>query len=176
VNCSACNARLGAYRDGELSARESALVEAHLASCGACRSFAARYAAVEASLDKLVGIEPSPDFTIAVMAKIAALAAPAPRPVRFWWLVAADIAIWVAIGALTAIGTIRWKTVLATVSATAAKLGVTFDTLYTVGQHFHITTIVALGVLVELGFLALIVVLGRKYFERVRSALAGVLS
>jgi anti-sigma factor RsiW len=176
VNCSACRSRLGQRVDDELSARDRALVDAHLASCAKCRSEASRIAAVERTLVRLAQIEPSDDFTLAVMAKIAAMPAPAAKPARFWWLIVADVALWAAIGALTAIGTIRWKTIAAGAGAFAAKLGVALGTFYDVGKDFHIPTFLALGVGLEIVFLALLAAAGRKYLSRVRATLAGVLS
>jgi anti-sigma factor RsiW len=176
VNCSACSARLGAYQDGDLSAREMGILDAHLATCSACRAQLAQLRAVESSLVRLVAIEPQGDFTLALMAKIAAMPVPERRPVRLWWFVAADVLIWAAIGALTAFGAIRWKSLAGAAAAFAAKLGVALGTFYDVGQHFHITTVVALGVLLEVVFLALFAAAGRKYLSRVRATLSGVLS
>lgn len=132
--------------------------------------------ALESSLARIVTIEPRPDFTLAVMAKIAAMPAPARQPARLWWLVAADIALWLTLGALTAFGAIRWKIVAAGVAAFAAKAGVALGSLYDVAQHLHITTIVALGVAVEIVFLAVFIAAGRKYLSRLGATLAGVLS
>jgi len=176
VNCSACKARIGALRDGELPARDARLVESHLSSCASCRAFAHRLDAVEASLVRLTRIEPRQDFTIAVMAGIAAMPVPERQPTRLWWLVIADVALWIAIGALTAFGAIRWKAIAAGAAAFGAKLGVAATTLYGVAIDFHAVPIVALGVGIEIAFLAVMVVAGRKYLSRVRATLSGVLS
>lgn len=152
------------------------ILDAHLASCSACRTQLERLRAVESSLVRLVAIEPQGDFTLALMAKIAAMPVPARRPVRIWWLVAADVLIWATIGALSAFGAIRWKSLAGAAAAFAAKAGVALGTFYDVGQHFHITTVVALGVLLEAAFLALFAAAGRKYLSRVRAAVSGVLS
>lgn len=176
MNCSACKSRIGLLNDKELSTRDARLVEQHLASCADCRAFADKLVTVEASLSRLVQIEPRVDFTLAVMAGIAAMPVPARQPARLWWLVFADIALWIAIGALTALGAIRWKTIVAGGAAFAAKAGVTLGTLYDVAQHFHITTVVALGVGIEIVFMALFIAAGRKYLSRVRATLSGVLS
>jgi len=176
VNCSACKARIGALRDGELPARDSRLVESHLAGCASCRAFAERLDVVEASLVRLTRIEPRQDFTIAVMAGIAAMPVPERQPTRLWWLVIADVALWIAIGALTAFGAIRWKAIAAGAAAFSAKLGVAATTLYGVAIDFHAVPIVALGVAIEIAFLAVMVVAGRKYLSRVRATLSGVLS
>jgi anti-sigma factor RsiW len=176
VNCSACKPRIGLLKDGELPARDARLVEQHLHSCADCRSFADRLATVESSLVRLAPIEPRVDFTLAVMAGIAAMPVPARQPARLWWLVIADVALWIAIGALTALGAIRWKTIAAGAGAFAAKAGIAAGTLYDVAQHFHITTVVALGFGIEFVFLALFIAAGRKYLSRVRATLTGVLS
>lgn len=176
MNCSACSSRIGAYRDGDLAPRDAALVVAHLASCAACRAYEARYAALETSLARLVAIEPRADFTLGVMAKIAAMPAPAKATSRLWLLVAADALVWVAIGALTALGAIRWKSIAGAAGAMAGKLVVTSGTLFDLAQHFHLTTLLALGALVELAFLALITAAAVRYLPRIRAALAGVTS
>lgn len=176
MNCSACRSRIGLLQDGELSARDRALVEQHMKTCADCRAFSHRLAIVESSLVRLAPIEPRMDFTLAVMAKIAAMPVPERQPARLWWLVVADVALWVAIGALTAFGAIRWKILAAGAGAFAAKAGVVLSTLFEVAQDFHITTVVAVGVGVEILFLALIIVAGRKYLSRIRAAFTGVLS
>jgi len=176
VNCSACRSRIGLVEDGELSARDQRLVRDHVASCADCRAFADRLKTVELSLVRLAPIEPQADFTIAVMAKIAAMPVPARQPARLWWLLVADVALWAAIGALTAFGVIRWKTIAVSAAAFAAKSGIALGTLYDVAQQFHLTAVAALGVGVELVFLVLLFTAGRKYLSRVRATLSGVLS
>ena len=176
MNCSACKARIGALRDGELPARDARLVESHLESCASCRAFAERLDAIEASLVHLTPIEPRQDFTIAVMAGIAAMPVPERQPARLWWLVIADVALWIAIGALTAFGAIRWKALAAGTAAFVAKSGVAAATIYNVAIDFHAVPIVALGVGLEIAFLAVIIAFGRKHLSRVRATLSGVLS
>jgi len=176
VNCSACEALIGSYRDGELTSREAALVKAHLASCAACRAVAARYDAVEATLVRLVDIEPRADFTIGVMAKIATLPAHARKPMRLWWIVAADVAVWLALGALTALGAIRWQSLVGGAGALGEKLLVGFGALYDLGQHYHVTSLLALGVGIEIAVIVLLVAVGRRFLPGMRAALAGVLS
>ena len=176
MNCSACRTRIGVLAEGELSARDARLVEKHLEGCAGCRAFADKLTAVEHSLVRLAPIEPRADFTIAVMANIAAMPVPARQPARLWWLVVADIALWLALGALTAIGAIRWKTLAAGAGAFAAKVGIAVGTLYDVAQDFHVTGVVWAGVGIEILFLVIFVAAGRRYLARVRSALTGVLS
>jgi anti-sigma factor RsiW len=176
VNCSACKGRLGAYLDGDLSRRDAALIDAHLAKCAECRSEKDRLQAVESSLIRLVGIDPHPDFTLAVMVRIAAIPVPARQQVRLWWLVAADILLWAAIGALTAFGAIKWRSIAVAAGTLTAKLGIASSALYDVAQHLHLTLVIALGVGVEIAFLALFFVAGRKYLSRIRATMSGVLS
>jgi anti-sigma factor RsiW len=176
VKCSACKERLSAYQDGDLAPREAALVAAHLASCAECSAFSQRLADAESSLIRLAPIEPAPDFTLAVMAKIAAMPLPARRPARIWWLLAADIVIWLAIGAFTALGAIRWKVIAAAAVSFAAKVGVAGTALFDVAQHLHIASIAVLGVGLEVAFIVLLIVAGRKYLSRIRGNLSGVLS
>jgi len=176
VNCSACRSRIGLLGDGELSARDARLVEQHIATCVECRLFGDRLKTVESSLVRLVQIEPRTDFTLAVMAGIAAMPVPQRQPARIWWLLFADVILWVAIGALTAFGAIRWKTLAAGAGAFVAKSGIALTTFYGVAQDFHMTTVVALGVGIEVVFLAVFIAAGRKYLSRVRAKLAGVLS
>ena len=176
MNCSACRARIGALRDGELSPRDARLVDAHLTGCAECQEFAERLTAIDASLARLTRIEPRQDFTLAVMAGIAAMPVPERQPTRLWWLVIADIALWVAIGALTAFGAIRWKAIAAGAAAFAAKVGVAATALYGVAIDFHAIPIVTLGVGIEIAVLAVIVAAGRKHLSRVRATLSGVLS
>jgi anti-sigma factor RsiW len=176
VNCSACRARIGALRDGDLSPRDARLVEVHLTGCADCQEFAERLTAIDASLARLTHIEPREDFTLAIMAGIAAMPVPERRPTRLWWLVVADIALWIAIGALTAFGAIRWKALVAGTAAFAAKAGVAATALYGVALDFHAVPIVAVGVGIEIVFLAVVIAAGRKHLSRVRATLSGVLS
>ena len=176
MNCSACKSRIGALHDGDLPARDAALVEQHLASCSECSAFAARLTALDATLVRLAPIEPRADFTLAVMASIAAMPVHQRQPARLWMLVIADIALWLAIGALTAFGLIRWKAAAAGAGAFAAKAGVAFTALFDVAQHFHVETIAALGVGIEIAVLVTLATVGRKYLPRVRATLSGVLS
>ena len=176
MNCSACKARLGLLADGELPSRDARLVEKHLASCAECRAFADRLTTVESSLLRLAPIEPRADFTIAVMAGIAAMPVPARQPARLWWLLVADVALWLALGALTALGAIRWKTLAAGAGAFAAKIGITVGTLYDVAQDFHVTGVVWAGIGIEILFLGIFVAAGRRYLARLRSTVTGALS
>jgi anti-sigma factor RsiW len=176
VNCSACKSRIGLLQDGELSPRDARLVEAHILSCAECRIFADRLTAVESSLVRLAPIDPRADFTLAVMAGIAAMPVPARQTARLWWLVAADVALWIALGALTAFGAIRWKIVAAGAGTFAAKAGIALGTFYDVAQHFHVNTVLALGVGIEVAFLAVFFFAARKYLPRLRATLSGVLS
>ena len=86
------------------------------------------------------------------------------------------VLLWATLGALTALGAIRWKTVAAGAGSFAAKAGVALGTFYDVARDTHVTDFLILGVGVELAVIALIAVAGRKYLSRVRATLAGVLS
>jgi predicted anti-sigma-YlaC factor YlaD len=76
VQCSRHREVLSAALDGEASASEERLAEAHVAACAACRAW--REAAVGVTrAARLVPAEPVPDLAEAVL-----LAAPAASPVR----------------------------------------------------------------------------------------------
>jgi anti-sigma factor RsiW len=68
------------YVDGRLKASEQREVEAHLATCAACRVRVNEFRAVSGLLDELPQIEPSGAFDARVRARVAA------EPVkRGWW-------------------------------------------------------------------------------------------
>jgi anti-sigma factor RsiW len=70
------------YVDGRLKIGEQREVEAHLASCPACRVRVNEFRAVSGLLDELPQIEPSPAFDARVRARVAA------EPVKqSWWAV-----------------------------------------------------------------------------------------
>jgi hypothetical protein len=70
------------YVDGRLKASEQRVVEAHLATCAACRVRVNEFRAVSGLLDELPQIEPSGAFDARVRARVAA------EPVkRSWWAV-----------------------------------------------------------------------------------------
>jgi predicted anti-sigma-YlaC factor YlaD len=67
VNCSQCQEALSARLDGEESAAEQNAIEAHLASCTACRRFAEGAARVTRLARTAVAV-PEPDVVAAVLA------------------------------------------------------------------------------------------------------------
>lgn len=174
MKCSACRGRLPAYQDGVLSAGAAADLEAHLASCLGCRTFSEEMMVVEHRLARLTEIEPRVDFTQAVMARIAALPAPARRGLRMWWLGAYDLLAWTLLVALAATGMFRWKTLVAEGGVLFGKTALAADALYRVADHFHLTTLALVGGLVEGAVLALFLYAGRRYLAGMRSALFGV--
>ena len=73
MRCDQSRDLLSARMDGEATADELAVLDRHLASCGACATFATSLGAVD-RVTRLVPAEPVPDLTGAVMA------ANPPRP------------------------------------------------------------------------------------------------
>jgi anti-sigma factor RsiW len=173
VKCSACRERLPAYQDGVLSAGAAADLEAHLASCVGCRTFSEEMMVVERRLARLREIEPRAGFTQAVMAKIAALPAPAGRGVRIWWLGVYDAFAWVVLAALAATGFLRWKTIVAGGGVFLGKLALSGSALYRVADHFHLTTLALVGGVVEGAVLLFLLYAGRHYLAGMRAAIPG---
>jgi anti-sigma factor RsiW len=83
MNCAKIDAKWIVYFDGKANPSERREVEAHLASCSACRRRAEEYRAMWDLLDELPQILPSPSFDAAVRARAAAEA----RRGRWAWLV-----------------------------------------------------------------------------------------
>jgi anti-sigma factor RsiW len=173
MKCSAYRERLPAYQDGVLSAGAAADLEAHLASCLGCRTFSEEMMVVERRLARLREIEPRVDFTQVVMARIAAMPAPARSGVRMWWLGLYDLCAWVVLAALVATGMLRWKAVVAQGGALFGKLAISADALYRVADHFHLTTLALVGGLVEGAVLLFLLYAGRRYLAGMPSALFG---
>ena len=173
MKCSACRERLAAYQDGVLSAGAAADLEAHLASCIGCRTFAEEMMVVERRLATLREIEPRADFTQVVMARIATMPAPAGRGVRIWWLGVYDLFAWVVLAALAATGILRWKTIVAEGGVVVGKLALSGGALYRIADHFHLTTLALVGGLVEGAVLLFLLYAGRHYLAGMRPALSG---
>lgn len=77
MDCSACREAISARIDGEDAGLEAEAVDAHLATCSACRAWGARATTVTRSAR--VGLaEPVPDLTGQIMARITE-PGPAPR-------------------------------------------------------------------------------------------------
>lgn len=82
MSCSRMEKQIMPYVDGRLKASEQREVEAHLATCAACRMRVSEFRAVSGLLDELPQIEPSGAFDARVRARVAA------EPVkRSWWAV-----------------------------------------------------------------------------------------
>ena len=82
MSCSRMEKQMMPYVDGRLKASEQREVEAHLATCPACRLRVNEFRAVSGLLDELPQIEPSGAFDARVRARVAA------EPVkRSWWAV-----------------------------------------------------------------------------------------
>jgi hypothetical protein len=156
-----------------LAAGAAADLEAHLASCLGCRTFSEEMMIAEHRLARLTEIEPKADFTLAVMAKIASLPAPAQRSVRMWWLAVYNFFAWVALATLTATGILRWKAAAAEGHSFFGKFAVGADALYRVAHHFHLPMIALVGGLVEGLVLVLLLYAGRRYLASMRTALFG---
>jgi anti-sigma factor RsiW len=176
VNCSACSSRLSAHRDGELSRADALLVAGHLASCASCSALNARLRRVDAVLESLSFIEPAPDFTAVVMAKIAEMPAPAAKRFSPWWMGGYTAAAWAAFAALGATHVVNPQGVVAELGAFAGKTGIAMDALYKVGVHFHLIDVAVAAVAIEIALLAVGATVGRKYLPRLGSALLGAQS
>jgi anti-sigma factor RsiW len=82
MSCSRMEKQMMPYVDGRLKVSEQRDVEAHLASCAACRLRVNEFRAVSGLLDELPQIEPSAAFDARVRARVAA------EPVKqSWWAV-----------------------------------------------------------------------------------------
>ena len=82
MSCSRMEKQMMPFVDGRLKASEQRAVEAHLATCAACRVRVNEFRAVSGLLDELPQIEPSVAFDARVRARVAA------EPVKqSWWAV-----------------------------------------------------------------------------------------
>ena len=80
MSCRRMEKQMRPYVDGRLKASEQREVDAHLATCAACRVRVNEFRAVSGLLDELPQIEPSGAFDARVRARVAA------EPVkRGWW-------------------------------------------------------------------------------------------
>ena len=118
--------RLEALAAGELNPADSAVIESHLVGCERCREEVDEWRALFGALSDLPGIEPSPAFADAVMARVAVRSAWAerlsallrwvtPRTTAAWALVAAALALpaLVYAGAFAWLATQPWFTMAA---------------------------------------------------------------
>ena len=78
---------LSDYLDGELTPRDHARTDAHLASCGACREVLAELALIRDTAAELPLVDRMPDREL--WTGIAARIAPAPRRISLSWMQAA---------------------------------------------------------------------------------------
>src|SRR5712672_1982444 len=82
MSCSRMEKQMLPFVDGRLKVSEQREMEAHLASCAACRVRVNEFRAVSGLLDELPQIEPSGAFDARVRARVAA------EPVKqSWWAV-----------------------------------------------------------------------------------------
>ena len=99
MRCSLCEGLLDEYVDATLPNARMRAIAAHLQDCESCEALHRRLRIVDGLLHTRSMIDVAPDFTKAVMQKVAAMPAPrAPRRsiarLAFYYLVAA----WVALG------------------------------------------------------------------------------
>ena len=87
--------RLEALAAGELTAADAAVVESHLVGCTRCREEVEEWRALFGALGDLPGIEPSPGFADAVMARVDVRSAWAERTsAALRWLTPRTTAAW----------------------------------------------------------------------------------
>ena len=107
--------RLEALAAGELNAGDAAVVESHLVGCARCREEVDEWRALFGALGDLPGLEPSPGFADAVMARVEVRSVWAermsalvrwftPRTTQAWALVA----VVMALPALVYAGAFAW--------------------------------------------------------------------
>jgi anti-sigma factor RsiW len=80
MNCSRMENKILAYVDGRLKEGERLEMEKHLTTCAVCQLRVNEFRSVNALLDELPVIEPSPAFDVRVRARVAA--EPAKQS---WW-------------------------------------------------------------------------------------------
>ncbi|MBV8172881.1 MAG: zf-HC2 domain-containing protein [Candidatus Eremiobacteraeota bacterium] len=173
MNCSACEARLAAYLDGELSARDAQAIEAHMNSCASCRVLVNDLRAVEIKLQGLRGVEPRPGFDVAVMAAIAALPVPKPARLRLRWFVAYVAAAWAVLITLTVARVIDWQHAFAAVAIELGKVAAAGSTVLGVGLRLHLTTFVGAGIGIEMLVLLVGAFALRRFYPQMRGWFAG---
>lgn len=173
MKCSACEARLTAYLEGDLSPGDAQSIETHLKDCAACRALADDVRAVDVRLEGLRGIEPRPDFTHSVMAAVVALPLPKPSRIRARWFIAYLAAAWALLIGLTAGRVINWQHAFAAVATEVGKLGAAGSVLADVGTRLHLPTFAAGALGIELVVLAAGAVVLRKYLPRLSGWIAG---
>jgi anti-sigma factor RsiW len=98
MNCRDLEARIALYAEGDLVEREALEVEAHLASCGACREFLIALQDSQAGLSRLRTEDPDAAALDRVRRGVVAQLTAEARPRRVAWFWPA----WAAGGALAA--------------------------------------------------------------------------
>lgn len=91
MSCKKIETGLVAYLDGHASSRERREVEAHLATCPACRKRAEEFRRLWGVLDQVPIQEPSPAFDTGLRARVAREAS--PRGVLGWLLPSPRLAV-----------------------------------------------------------------------------------
>lgn len=166
MNCSACKDRLPAYRDGELSHAERALIGAHLLACASCAAHERVLADLDRVLEAVRPVQPRADFTIGVMAKIAGL--PVRRP--FWnayrvlgAFVGAEI---VAIVVAVLTGRLHLEALAASAATFVAKVAVAVTALVDVAADFHLGPVALAAAAFEIAAVALLFFAIRAHLNR----------
>ncbi len=173
MNCSACEARLAAYLDGEASPSEAHALEQHLSGCTACRTLADDIRALEARLAALPQIAPRADLTVAVMTAIAMLPAPKPARLQLRFVVGYLAAAWALLVALTATHVLDWQRLAAGVAVQFGKLGAAGAALGDVASHLHVPALAAGALGVELVVLLVGALALRRFLPQLSGWLAG---
>ena len=175
MKCSACRAQLDAYREGDVGPAAASSIASHLHDCSSCQAFLDQLAALELGLQQVRAIEPRPDFTQLVMAKVALLPTPAPaaHPLRIWWIGVYELVAWMILLALTGAGILHWQSIVADTGVFIGKTGLVAADLYRLGQHFHLVTYAAAGVALECIAFGVLLTVGRKYLARLQSTVLG---
>lgn len=173
MNCSACEARLAAYLDGEASPSEVNAFEQHLSGCTACNALADDLRALEARLAALPQIAPRTDLTVAVMAAIATMPAPKPARLQMRFLIGYLAAAWALLVALTATHVLDWQRLAAGVAVQFGKLGAAGAALGDVAAHLHVPALAAGALGVELVVLLVGALALRRFLPQLSGWLAG---
>lgn len=173
MKCSACEARLGAYLEGDASIEDARAIEQHLAQCPACRAAVSDMRAVEVKLAGLREIEPRADFTQNVMASVALLPTPKPARLHPGWFLAYLAAAWAILVALSATHVLNWQKLFAQGAIEFGKIGAAGQTLAQVGGHFHVPTFVAAAVGFEMVVVVVAAIAVRHYLPRLSGWIAG---
>lgn len=106
--------RLEALAAGELDRGEAAVVESHLVGCARCRDEVEEWRVLFGALADLPGLEPSPTFADAVMARVAVRSPWAERfAALVRWLTPRTTTAWALVAALLALPALVYAGVFA---------------------------------------------------------------